>query len=132
MSIRWGILIAIICCYATSVMAATTYQVTSHDEVVAALAIAVAGDTIEFADGTYNDSNLYIYVDGESDATPVAYSSGIYNNSAVFRVGRNSLPGTALPYDGLVYEVIVFNRHITEAEALEIHTNGINGGKGAY
>lgn len=56
----------------------------------------------------------------------------IYNNTAVFRIGRNSLTGTALPYDGLIYEVIVFNRHITEAEALEIHQNGINGSKGAY
>lgn len=43
-----------------------------------------------------------------------------------------SLPLHAGTYDGLIYEVIVFNRALSADEIADLYTDGINGAKGVY
>lgn len=92
--------------------------------------------TTKFSTGTYqhvvgvhdpDNDELRIYVDGSSDATPQAHSTGIYAGNAAFSIG---VENAQLYYDGLMDEVIVFNRVLSPAEILEIYNNGISGNKG--
>ena len=82
--------------------------------------------------GVYNDTDIRIYVDGELDGDAVSYTDGIYDGTAEFHIGGDSVVDTLLAYDGLVYEPIVFSRALSASEIAEIYTNGINGAKGVY
>ncbi len=56
--------------------------------------------------GVYNGSQMMLYINGVSAATPVSYSLGTSNKSATFRIGRDS--GTTY-FNGVIEEVRVSN-----------------------
>lgn len=69
--------------------------------------------------GVYNGSNLTIYVNGSSDATPVNYSSGI-SASAKFCIGDNDATGN-IPFNGRIDDVRVYNRAFTSSEVTSLY-----------
>lgn len=75
-----------------------------------------------------DDTDLRIYVNGVLACTPINYSNGIFNADADFRVA--TLSTTWGGFDGLIDEVIVFDRALSESEILGLYTNGISGNKG--
>ncbi|MCK5612722.1 LamG domain-containing protein [Candidatus Pacearchaeota archaeon] len=81
----------------------------------------------------YNDIDIRIYLDGSLDSNgadnPKAHTTGIYNGTAQFNVGSN-VDASAEYFDGLIDEVIVFDRALSAAEILYIYNNGIDGTKG--
>lgn len=71
----------------------------------------------------YDGSELIIYRDAESDCTPTSFSSAVFDSTSEFRLGRH--PENTWPYDGLMDEVLVFNRALTATQINDIYTNGI-------
>ena len=83
--------------------------------------------------GVYDDDegaseNLKVYV-GASKEGVGAHTAGIFNGDAQFRIGARE-HATELAWDGLIDEVIIFNRALSAAEVTEIFTYGISGDKG--
>ena len=76
----------------------------------------------------YDDIDVKIYVNGVLEGT-YAYTMGLYNSSAAFMIGYNS--GNTGTYSGWIDEVGVFNSDLSADEILSIHTNGLDGSKGA-
>lgn len=77
----------------------------------------VSANTWYHVAGVYDGSTVNLYVNGVSDLTPTAYSSGIFNNTAVFNIGaRNN--GTQ-PWDGLVDDVRIYNYARTGKQIIE-------------
>ena len=64
------------------------------------------------ADGT----NLNIYVDGESDETPVAFSSAINTNTGALTFGNS--------FDGAMDEVGFWSRALTSTEVTALYNSG--------
>jgi len=77
----------------------------------------------------YDDTDMRVYFDGSLDSNgadnPKTYSAGIYNGSDQFTISSDSSPA-----DGLIDEVIIFDRAISAAEVSDVMTNGIDGIKG--
>ncbi len=67
----------------------------------------------------YDDTDIRLYLNGESDATPVAHTSGIHDNSSDFVVGAYETGNYY--YDGLIDEVAVFDRDLSADEIYEIY-----------
>ena len=61
--------------------------------------------------GIYTGSQLQLYLNSISDATPVSYSSGIYNCNQDFRIGINS--GGLYPIDGVIDDVAIWSRALS-------------------
>ena len=82
--------------------------------------------------GVYNDVDVRGYVNGvlDTNETPPSHTGGIYNGTEQFRVGVPSSGDTADDFDGLIDELIVFDRALTADEVSEIYENGIDGTKG--
>ncbi|MBI5492005.1 MAG: LamG domain-containing protein [Deltaproteobacteria bacterium] len=64
--------------------------------------------------GVYTGSQLQLYLNSVSDATPVTYSSGIYNCNQDFRLGINS--GGLYPIDGTIDDVAIWSRALSTTE----------------
>jgi len=81
----------------------------------------------------YNDTDIRIYLDGSLDSNgasnPISHTAGIYAGTAQFGVG-NLADTLGEAFDGLMDEVIVFNRALSSSEVSDIMTNGIDGTKG--
>jgi len=125
-----------------------------HDHSSNAMYLLMSGDgqdpaiiaigTTDLADDTdwhhvcfvYNDTDMRIYVDGSLDSNgadnPKTYSAGIYNGSKEFSLGAEDSDGCCPTsvFDGLMDEVIIFNRALSAAEVSDIMTNGIDGTNG--
>jgi hypothetical protein len=75
----------------------------------------------------YDGVDMRIYVDGalanNGSNNPKAYTGGIFDSSAAFRLG--SRQGGATYYDGLMDEAAVFDRALSAAEVLSIYQYGI-------
>jgi len=88
----------------------------------------IVGDTVLSTNtwyhvaGVYDDTDMRVYVDGDVDSTPLAESGGIYNGSFEFRIGRH---GNALYFDGLLDDVGIFDKALTESEIEDIITYGL-------
>lgn len=115
--------------FATS---ASSADGTNVDLVTSASSAYTAGNWYHVC-GVSDDSDMRIYVNGSLACTPgdtcTAKDDGLYDTSSVFVIG--SISGAGSYYDGLIDEVIVFNRGITATEVLNIYNNGITGTKGA-
>jgi hypothetical protein len=70
---------------------------------------------------------MRVYINGALDCTPQAYTTNIYNNTGVFRIGSY---GGAAHMDGLVDEVAIFSRALSSAEVSAIYNNGLTGNNG--
>lgn len=85
--------------------------------------------------GVYNDIDMRVYVNGVLDPNgaknPQAFTDGIFDGSAPFAIGCEKVDGTPEDFaDGLIDEVIIFDRALSATEVSEIYTNGISGNKG--
>jgi len=75
--------------------------------------------------GTYDGATMRVYVDGSLDtsvANPLAHDNTIGALDPEFKVGYQ--------FDGLMDEVIIFDRNLSAAEVTAIYTDGIDGTKG--
>ena len=66
----------------------------------------------------YDGSYLYLYVNGVSDATPVAYSSGIKNTSTQFQIGIRT-GGGYLKARG--DDIAIWNRALSSSEIIQLY-----------
>lgn len=96
--------------------------------------------TTNFADGVWHhvaltddDATLKLYVDGVSVATPVAFTSGIYDTPYRLRIGDNDLQGNTnhIYYAGKMDEPAIFSRALSAAELTEAKTYGLDGLNGS-
>jgi hypothetical protein len=69
--------------------------------------------------GTYNGSQLRIYIDGQLDNTAAATGS-ISTNSQNVRIGENS-ESTGRQFNGLIHDVRLYNRAISGAEIARLY-----------
>lgn len=95
------------------------------------------GTAITYIDGTtvltggtwyhlaavYDTSYLRLYVNGVADATPVAYSSGIFSSTAPFRCGIH-VDGT-WAFGGTMSEAAIWSRALSATEIFQIYTHSI-------
>lgn len=76
----------------------------------------------------YNGTDIRLYLDGNLDSNgasnPAAYTGGIFNGNADFRIGAHGTTVTQF-FDGLIDEVAVFNRALSSTEISDIFNNGI-------
>ena len=79
----------------------------------------------------YDDTDIRLYVNGTLDENgiynPAAFTAGIYAGNEEFRVGAEDDDNY---FDGLIDEVIVFNRALEASEILEMYNSGIRGNTG--
>jgi len=76
-------------------------------------------------------NEIIVYIDGYEDTgdyNPLSFSDGIHASSDQFRIGAYS--SDAIPFDGLIDEVIIMSRVLEPSEVLDIFTNGMDGQKG--
>lgn len=76
----------------------------------------------------YNDVDLEVFVDGSSDSTPLAFTSGISNGSQIFELGAYS---NTLNFDGLMDEPAVFDTDLSSTQINDIMDNGLQGAEAA-
>lgn len=89
-------------------------------------ATALSAGTWYFVAGTYDGANLRVFLDGSVDSSgnnPKAYSAGINDGTANFRLGRHG--DGSWQYDGLMDMAAVFDRNLTIAEVAWVYNNGI-------
>jgi hypothetical protein len=84
----------------------------------------------------YDDTDMRLYVNGSLDSNssdnPLTFSSGIFDGTSKFALGgRYSSGAITGNYDGLIDEVIMFDRALSATEIEEIYTDGIDGTKGS-
>jgi hypothetical protein len=83
----------------------------------------VAEDTWSHVAFVYDDTTLKIYINGDEEAS-TNYSSGLYNSNAQFQIGERADGGDD-PYDGLIDDVGLFDRALSESEIDDIIANGL-------
>ena len=92
--------------------------------------VEIVGDTTLSVDtwyhiaGVYDDVDLKVYINGISDATPVANTAGIFNGSEPFHVGQH---GAGTNFDGLIDDVGIFDTAYTQSEIQAVIDYGLNG-----
>ena len=70
----------------------------------------------------YDGSFIYVYLNGSSDQTPAAFTTGIYNANTPFNIGASKWGGAPTGYyDGLIDEAIVWNTALTPGEILQVY-----------
>lgn len=58
----------------------------------------------------YDDVDLKLYVNGVQDATPTAFTNGLFNSTATFCIGASACNGTPTAHmDGILDDMGVFN-----------------------
>lgn len=73
--------------------------------------------------GVYDGSNMHIYLDGSSDATPVARTAATPNTALSLRIGSRTADSN--PLDGLIDDVRVYNRALTATEVAGLAALGV-------
>lgn len=90
--------------------------------------VVVAGDTA-LGTGSYqhvacrfdDDANeIEVFLNGVSDATPVAHAAGIADKASPFHIGYHVISGNPYYFDGLIDEVIIWNIALSDAEILQV------------
>jgi hypothetical protein len=73
--------------------------------------------------GVWNGSNIYFYLDGKSDKTPVAASGTMqYNTTQPLIIGRNGLLLPANSYVGNLSSVSIYNRALSAEEIAYLYS----------
>jgi hypothetical protein len=86
--------------------------------------VDLVADTWYFAVAVYDGASMKIYLDGVLIAS-ADVSGGISTNpSADVWIGGNPPSPTARPFDGMIDEVAVFNRAITQSEITDFYNSG--------
>ena len=73
--------------------------------------------------GVYDGTKMYLYVNGKSDATPVSQSGNMAGYWKWFYISRYS-EATAYSWNGLIDEVLVFNRALAVDEIRALYELG--------
>lgn len=74
--------------------------------------------------GVYNDTDIRCYTDGVV-GTPVAATTGIYDGTEEFQIGNfTGVGGVTRSFDGLIDDVMVFDRELSATEIYEIYEEG--------
>jgi len=119
----------------------TTYRVVFHISIDGSTDVVATGATTNLAEGAWHhicgqydddngsNQNLQVWVNGSMDGS-TSHTAGIYNGTSDFDVG-DCADGTGNEYDGLIDELIVFDRSLSSAEINEIMDSGIDGSNGA-
>jgi hypothetical protein len=97
-----------------------------------------AAGSVDVSSGWHHSCGVYdpvgneilLYVDGGEDDT-TAHTTGIFNGNGLFIIGESGFGQGTYGFDGLLDEIIVFDRVLTPLEVLDIYTNGVDGSKGA-
>lgn len=118
--------------------AANEYKVLARISSDGSTTTDVESTTTNYATGVwhhialvYNDIDLRVYVDGSLHCTPGAHTAGIGNLYAPFQVGAIRWNEAADDhFDGLIDEVIVFDRALSATEIENLYNDGISGNKG--
>jgi hypothetical protein len=73
--------------------------------------------------GVYDGTNIYVYLNGSSDAIPVSHATGINNADTPFNVGCRLDGADAVEryFDGLIDEVIIWNTALTANEVKDVY-----------
>ncbi len=66
----------------------------------------------------YDGTDLRIYVNGLLDCTPVSYTLGIYNNTAGFYIGANSIPNAYT--NAVIDDVAIWSRALSDSEVYDV------------
>ena len=74
----------------------------------------------------YDDENATLYID-KSAGTPVSHTTGIFNGTAPFRIGQYQNENY---FDGLIDEIIIFDKALSAAEVADLYNDGISGDTG--
>ncbi|MBW8042153.1 MAG: hypothetical protein FVQ85_19435 [Planctomycetes bacterium] len=99
--------------------------VTGDSEEVSAYSNNTLGTGIWYHVAATKSSAMTVYVNGDP-GTPQNSPSGSINSSIPFRIGRwGSQIG--LYFNGLMDEVMVFDRELLQAEIQQVRQNGVNG-----
>ena len=97
-------------------------------QVCAISADGMENDVWTHVAAVYNDTDMRVYINGvlssNSTYNPRSYSNGIQNGTGVFRVGSF---GGSSHYDGLIYELGIFDEAFSAAQVAESYATGLNG-----
>jgi len=76
--------------------------------------------------GLYDGSEIKLYIDGQSDATPISIGTPVfYQNTVHIGVKGQDLPGTyTQPFDGLIDEVRIWSRALTSTDVFQEYLRG--------
>lgn len=88
----------------------------SNDGTFANRTEAVSDQSIEldrwyFVTGSYDGSELKVYVNGALDASPVSFAAGAHSSDYPLFISSS-----AYPFDGLIDEVRIYNRGLNDAQ----------------
>lgn len=71
----------------------------------------------------YDGANMYLYLNGVSDATPVAKTGSITNSGTSKNIGRR--PGGAAYFNGTIDEVRIYDRGLPSSEAYTLYKGSV-------
>lgn len=86
---------------------------------------AVTIDSPTHVVGTYDGSTVRLYLNGTLQSTTSSFSDAIVNNENDFVIGAAESGGSA--YDGIIDELLVYNRTLSESEVMMIF-HGVRSG----
>jgi len=78
--------------------------------------------------GVYDGSNIYTYVDGVKGSNNYNKNGDISNDNDRVWIGGQSTNSSDRPWDGMIDEVKVYNKALTDAEVLDLY-NSFKSGK---
>ncbi|MHC4556201.1 MAG: LamG domain-containing protein [Planctomycetota bacterium] len=73
---------------------------------------------------TYNGANMKFYVDGNLESSPSA-SGSITSENEIFYIGRQIID-LSMPFNGLIDEVAIYNRALTDEEIWQLYQNAVD------
>ncbi len=86
-------------------------------------ATAAEADQWYFAAMTYDSTDIKIYVNGELDGTAGAPGEILFQEAPFWFGGAPADPGQAWFFKGILDEVEIWNRAMTEEEVMEVYQN---------
>ncbi len=93
---------------------------TSIDNFANSAANALTPNTWYHIAGVYNGATMQVYVNGQPSGAAVAATGPMSNNGVNVRIGRRQ--DAALPFQGAIDDVEIYDRALTAAEILLLYT----------
>ncbi len=93
---------------------------------VSSVAVPISTNTWYHVAGTYDGSNIIIYLNGQPQGSPVNVSGTIAPSPSPLNIGRDPL-NTNRFFEGRIDEVEIFERALSAPEILQIYNAGSDG-----
>ncbi len=93
---------------------------------------AITASTWYFVTGTFDGTNLNLYVNGSSDATAVSNSGVIATNSKPFYIGDAPKGAAHTYFTGNLDDVRFYNRALTSTEVTALYNSGSGPASDSY